>query len=377
MLYPVCHQLGTASRWLWACSLHFPGEGKPSFSMAGRHYRSISHLLIKCLLICSLLVVGDCGVLFAITDASKCAEQLPYGNYGAISTADTARFCGDCCPGPTDTWLQEVTCGGVLRFTIRYNFASGSKTLLDRFTTARTSGEATTFTVDTAGGASYSYSGKFWYTDRALRWTGANSGTYGFSTDDGLWMAGTGDVNGDSYARPGSAWGHGNLNSADSYTCATLYENGVATTCSGLKSFVYCVPPPAPPPPPPPQWLLGVTSLYGPHSPYQHGILKDVMADCVADPACEYIVDHGCDAQIFQAVGGTLGSSVGKPYGVIRRSDGSIEDSNGHVGYTDTQPWRYRTLAQLTGSATYPASGWDTITEGTTHCTLKKPIGIA
>ena len=157
-------------------------------------------------------------------------------------------------------WMQQFMCSGTVKFTIQYEFQSGLKTLYDRFTTARTSGESTAFTVQTAAGATYSYTGTWRYTDTSLRWTGSNSGT-GFSTDDGLWMAGTGEVNGDSSALPGSAWGHGNLNSGDS-TCGTLYENGAGVSCSGLKSLLYCstegasppppVPPPRPPPPPSP-----------------------------------------------------------------------------------------------------------------------------
>ena len=96
-----------------------------------------------------------------------------YASYGDIlTTGYSARFCGDCCSGTHESWSQQFTCGGALRFTIHYNFGS-AMTVYDRFASARSSGESTSFTVVTSAGSVYSYSGTWWYTGNALGWTGA------------------------------------------------------------------------------------------------------------------------------------------------------------------------------------------------------------
>jgi hypothetical protein len=136
-----------------------------------------------------------------------------------------------------------------------------AKTVAQRFESAVVGGEAVTWTVN-YGGSSRVLSGTWRFSSTAgsmlSRFGGQGSS---FSSDDGLWGAGTGIVNGDSDGIiHGDFWGHGNTDGGDSL-CATVYLGSSSSTQSALVNRMYVLailpPPPSPPSPPPPPYSPG------------------------------------------------------------------------------------------------------------------------
>jgi hypothetical protein len=197
--------------------------------------------------------------LFAITTASQCAEGLPYGP-NLISDSTTSAYVSTVHKDTWHTqWQQLLDPGGggtVVSITWDFTIA---KTVAQRFESAVVSGEAVTWTVS-YGGSSRVLSGTWRFSSKSAyngvsmlsRFEGQGSS---FSSDDGLWGAGTGIVDGDSEygaGRPADFWGHGNTNGADSL-CTTVYLGSSNGTQSALvnRMYVLAIPPPSPPPSPP------------------------------------------------------------------------------------------------------------------------------
>jgi hypothetical protein len=206
--------------------------------------------------------------LFAITSASRCAERLPYGP-DTISDSNTSAYLSTVHKNTWHTQWQQVldpgSGGAVLSITWDFD---GAKTLAQRFQSAVVSGEAVNWTVS-YGGSSQVLSGTWRFSSNAAYYGVSMLSRFGgqgssFSSDDGLWGAGTGIVNGEGGARPADFWGHGNTDGAD-YSCATVYLGSSSSTQSALVNRMYvsaldrrcgytnfCYAAPASPPPPPP-----------------------------------------------------------------------------------------------------------------------------
>ena len=128
-----------------------------------------------------------------------------------------------------------------------------------------------------------------------------------------------------------------------------------------------------------PEWPLGVTATGGVAAEATcYDTLSACWMQCVADPTCEYLMDHGCDSDLFLAVSGRL-IGVPKPKGVRFGSVPAklVTDSNGYSGYNDVHHWRLRSATALAAKITYPMEHWDSTgsSQGTMHCTLKRPKG--
>ena len=152
----------------------------------------------------------------------------------------SAYFCTDCVTYSHDAWNQVFTSDGTTElFTIKWVFAS-FKTLADRMADAVSTGEAVTWTVTDASGATYTYSGTWRYSHSAGITTSrfTTSSSRGFSSDDGLWMAGSGTVDGNNGGM--GVWGHGNYNSGDSAKCSQVYTGSSTsyTRYSSMKTYL-------------------------------------------------------------------------------------------------------------------------------------------
>ena len=128
-------------------------------------------------------------------------------------------------------------------FTTTWTFAT-ARTIEDRFYFANTYGEAVSWSVvDATTGATYSYSGTWWFSDGAGITSGelcpTCSGT-ALSADDGVWAAGSGTINGNGASGEYGSWGVGNQNGADT-ACDNVYAGSTSsyTTYSTVKNYMY------------------------------------------------------------------------------------------------------------------------------------------
>ena len=180
-------------------------------------------------------------VLFAVMTATKHAEVLPYGP-GPIGTA--AYFCTDCIATPSDSWTQTVACDGSnVDMTIVYKFDS-AMSVVDRMRYCYVSGCNVVFTVSGPGITTVDITSVWWFTDAAV--LPSSSGTSGFSSDDGMWGAGPGEVNGNAQCYGGSNtvktgfYGFGNCNSGDSAEGSKFYKGpGGTVSCPSLKAWLH------------------------------------------------------------------------------------------------------------------------------------------
>ena len=198
--------------------------------------------------------------LFAVTTASQCAEGLPYGP-NTITDSTTSAYVSTVHKDTWHTQWQQVLDpgGGGTVVSITWDFTI-AKTVAQRFESAVVGGEAVTWTVS-YGGSTRVLSGTWRFSSNAA-YNGVSmlrrfeSQGSSFSSDDGLWGAGTGIVNGEGGARPADFWGHGNWQSGDLSTCATVYLGSSSSTQSALVNRMYVLailpPPPSPSPPPSP-----------------------------------------------------------------------------------------------------------------------------
>jgi len=190
---------------------------------------------------------GPSLLLFAITDATQCAESLRYGT-AQLTEASSAYFSTVDGNVKHQDFTQILAPNGnpddtANNMVIHWHFAD-EKTLKDRFVAAVARGEPCTWEIH-YGGSTYVKTGTWWYSDVAGNMAAkfaASGSTCCFSSDDGAWGGGTGAVNGDyNSQQPGDFFGHGNWQSMDS-SCSTMYANGAASTRYGLKNFMYLIP---------------------------------------------------------------------------------------------------------------------------------------
>ena len=192
---------------------------------------------------CDMTTSSGGWTLFAITDATHCAENLPYGSSEITSLSGSAYLTTGLRDTLHDEFLQILKANGsTTTYSIIYGFTSGTKSLSDRFNYAVASWESVNWTVN-HGSASHSLSGRWRYSNNAGvsgKWTSSGSN---FSNDDGIWGAASGDLDGDSpgpyLSNHSDAWGHQNQNSSDSSWCPTYYTNGSSSSNSSLKNYMF------------------------------------------------------------------------------------------------------------------------------------------
>ena len=179
-------------------------------------------------------------LLFAITEDSAAAEDLPFGP-GALAFGDAAKITTDVANTPHDRWFQEVRIDGMGApdFTIEWVF-SDVKTIADRFQNAVDVGESVTWTVNDPGTVGTTIINGTWrFSNTAGNLAGQflGSGTE-FSEDDGIFGAGS-NVDGTFFPSPcGTQWGYGNCNGSDE--TADLIRNGVATNSENdVRNHMY------------------------------------------------------------------------------------------------------------------------------------------
>ena len=190
--------------------------------------------------------------LFAVTDATRCAEDLSYGP-ATLTEASAAYF---------STAHKDVQHRGFKQILAPYGdpdpnnnaakmvidwYFSTTKTLKERWLAAVSGGEPCTWVIQYRG-STYTKQGTWWFSSGAgsqsaisARFEAASTSCC-FSSDDALYGGGTGDVDGEgAHARPADFFGHGNYHSSDSSECNILYAGSsiASTTYSDLKNFMY------------------------------------------------------------------------------------------------------------------------------------------
>jgi hypothetical protein len=85
-------------------------------------------------------------------------------------------------------------------------------------------------------------SGRWRYSNGASTSGKWNSSGSNFASDDGIWGAASGDLDGNTpgpyLSAHSDSWGHANHNSSDGQ-CNTLYTNGSSSTQSSLKNYMF------------------------------------------------------------------------------------------------------------------------------------------
>jgi len=189
-------------------------------------------------------------VLFAITNATACAESLPYGACpSGLSESDSAAFICTNTYGnhPHNVWIQKATIPFMtpaLQFVIHWQFRT-IRSLRDRFAYATTNGEMVQWRVEYQG-ATYNMKG-MWYYSTAFKFATRPyvwQQTQGrrFSSDDGIWGAAPGALDGDrgpSLASYTTSFGQQVYASYDDFGCQTLYMNGGQISSTSLKNYMY------------------------------------------------------------------------------------------------------------------------------------------
>jgi hypothetical protein len=199
-------------------------------SLAVLHVHNLRDYLTLCMLNAPTGGPDIPSHLFAVTGASKCAESLPYGP--SSLTESSSPYVSTQLKHMLHTeWQQNLTTSAGSTLSIIWQFAD-LKTLQDRFQTAVATGEPVTWTISYAG-STYSKSGTWRFSSGAgnmlSRFAGSGSR---FSSDDGLWGAGSGVVNGDGSNYPSEFWGHGILQTNDG-SCRNVYL-GSSSPSNGL-----------------------------------------------------------------------------------------------------------------------------------------------
>jgi hypothetical protein len=193
--------------------------------------------------------VGATGefILFAVTDRSRCAENLPYGP-SSITEASSPYVSTLHKHMLHWEWWQSLSLGTAGTVEIQWQF-SDTKSLADRFQAAVSRGEAVTWTISYRG-ATHVKRGTWRFSDGAGNMVAkfAGSSSSGFSGDDGLWGGGTGQVDGDD-SLPSDFWGHGVYSSYDSGGCSQVYLGAGQTGTTVGKNLMYFGSLAAPPPP--------------------------------------------------------------------------------------------------------------------------------
>merc|ERR1719361_1743599 len=177
---------------------------------------------------------------FALLTDNECAESLPYGDCPATGHAGSTEFVCTNNDVAHEKWRMELYDSDSIVFTMDWNFQAGAKSLEDRFVDARSVGELVNWEITMADGTEFHRSALWRFsTDGTTQW---GSGTSGFSTDDGAWMASNFEVNGgsagDQTSYQSDGFGIANHNSGDSQ-CSTYYVNGQPTVSSNLMVKLY------------------------------------------------------------------------------------------------------------------------------------------
>ncbi len=192
-------------------------------------------------------------ILFGIQDDGHIAERLSYGPT-AITEASSAYLNTLVGSQSHDRWFQKAVDGnGNTLYEIDWQFST-TKTVANRFQDAVDTGEAVTWTVTSPSiVGSQVLSGTWRFSKNAgnmlSKFDGSSSFLF-FSKDDGIWGAGTGQIDGDYNVNVlyhgGWKWGFGNYDSADVYNGGSVYDGSLlidgvvqAALPSGFKNYMY------------------------------------------------------------------------------------------------------------------------------------------
>lgn len=161
--------------------------------------------------------IGD-YVLFATLGPTACAESLRYGT-ASITTSGSSNgyqyyLSTSAVVYAHSEWLQIVTdASNNELFRVYWSFNSGDKTMSNRFQTAVSGGESVNFRVVHPTQGEYTYSGITWRFSNGAgtmttRFATTSAAASGFSSDDGLWGAGSSTIDGNNNGNdPTNFWG--------------------------------------------------------------------------------------------------------------------------------------------------------------------------
>ena len=186
-----------------------------------------------------MTTAGGGWTLFGYTNASQCAEELPYGVNSIYDTSNGAYVSFAMADANVGEFMQTMAVDGVnVDFHTVWTFDT-TRTLINQFLDAFNGGVNVDWEVTDSNGSTYSFSGQWWYSDGLYQDDSSirAGGSY-FSSDDGLWGANNGEVNGNGGNYLYSGWGHGNDNSSDS-ACSTVHMGGSSTSSSSLVNMMY------------------------------------------------------------------------------------------------------------------------------------------
>ncbi len=175
------------------------------------------------------------SVLFAVTNATSCAERLPFGPSEIPATSTAAYFSTTHRDMIHGSWRQQFFRNGVNVMTIEYTFRTQPRSLRERMISLATTGEQVQWKVWTQSPTTASPNYEFWGSYRFSSTAGFTATSPwstkgpGLSVDDGVWGAldsasGLAELDGHgSTIREGSFWGQGVFDSSDAASCSFLY----------------------------------------------------------------------------------------------------------------------------------------------------------
>jgi len=182
-------------------------------------------------------------VLFVMTNANACAEELAYGSATLVANNNQNPYFSTAAKGVRhDTWTQYLYPDGIGSkkvMTITWKFEN-VKTIEDRFANAVKSklGEKVKWIIKWEGTTTTkSAVWRFSKGSKSYEKFGGSS-KRGFSLDDGAWGGSNKLVDGDSNA-PSDYYGQANFNAGDAGYCDRLYVNGKSTVYKKLAVLVY------------------------------------------------------------------------------------------------------------------------------------------